>query len=214
MIRKGKELRVAALIRQEIIDVYDSIEDADFYDRFSDPSPNWATKQRLRELISKFRKELCSLGALPITAHSPCGASKHVENDQYWVWILPDGRTNKDVTVDGRIVIDGRQMETDYQTLSLLQNPVSCDPCPCNPRKRAKEHRILQFLIWPQNEESKIRELAKLIPELTEAMEKAEERKTRSSIRESLLLALIDLERLIVNVTASEEIERRKTPKK
>ena len=208
MIRKAKELRVAALIRQKIIDTYSAIYNSD-PDRFNDRSPNWSTKQELEALIGELRNALRSIGAVPITAHSPCGDSKHDEK-QYWRWTLSDGRPDDNFVVDGKIFFDGQIMETDYRSISFHQPPPSHEPCPCNPKKRADGHRVVQYFIWPQDPESKVSELAKLLPQLADAVEAAQERRTRSSIREKLLLALIDLERLIVRVTAEEEIEQRK----
>lgn len=211
MIRKGKEMRVAALMRQKILDTYKAIDDAD-PDRFNDRSPNWSTKQKLEALIGELRNALRSLGAIPITAHSPCGGPKH-EESQYWRWALSDGRSDEEFVVDGEIVVDGQIMETDYRSISTHQPQPSREPCPCNPGKRAEEHRVVQYFIWPHDPDSKICDLAKLLPQLADAVEAAQDRRTRSSIREQLLLALIDLERLIVNVTAAEEIEqRKKTP--
>ena len=210
MIRKGKELRVAALMRQRIIDIYQAIDDAGL-DRFSDRSPNWSTRQKLEALTSELRNALGSLGAVPITAHSPCGDSKH-EEVLYWRWVLSDGRSDEDFGVkgEGEIVVDGQIMEINYRSISCFQLPLSRDPCPCSPGKLADEHRVVQFFIWPQDTDSKICDLANLLPQLADAVEAAQDGRSRSSIREQLLLALIDLERLIVNVTATEEIEQRK----
>lgn len=208
MIRKGNELRVAALIRQKIIDTYKAIDDAGL-DRFNDRSPNWLTKQKLEALISEFGNALCSVGAIPIKVHSPCGASHH-EDTEYWRWALSDGRTDEELLIDGKIVVDGQIMETSFGSIPFFDSDESREPCPCNPGKRADEHRIVEFFIWPQDSDSKIRNLVKLLPHLADAVDEAQDRKTRSAIREQLLLALIDLERLIVNVTADEEIERRR----
>ena len=122
--------------------------------------------------------------------------------------MLADGRTDSDLLVGDQMRIDGQVMESDFDSM-VADQIASHDPCPCAPGKRAHEHSVSSFYIWPRDAESHLAELAQLTLHLTEAVQLSENRRPRAAIREELLRAFITLERLLVPVTAEEEIARR-----
>lgn len=217
MIYKAEEFRIAASIRQRIIDMLAGIENAT-WDRFNDKSPNWLTRSHLNSLTEDYKNGLVSLGAVPVIAHAPCGQPDHEKlavwklgrSTGYWRFVLEDGRSDFDLLVGDQLVIGDQTMESDFDSM-VREQMLSHEPCACNPGKRAKEHATSRFYVWPRNHQSAVPALARLVFYLHDAMALSEDRRPRSAIREKLLQALIELERLLVPVSAEEEIAKRKT---
>ncbi len=215
MITKDKELKFAAESRQKIIDLIAGLENAPS-DRFWDKSPNWLTKKRLAALLVEFENGLRSLGAIDVSAHAPCGDPHHEEKAKweleghagYWRYVLDDGRADTDLLEGGELVVGGEVMDSAFDAI-LSGQASGRDACPCNPSKRAAEHSVARFFLWPHDSDSRLRELSALVLNLRCALDQADDRRPRSAIREELLYVLILLERLISPETASEHIDLR-----
>lgn len=217
MLKRNNEFFFAVQQRQQIIDMLAGIENAQsFQSWFRDSAPNWITRSHIRTLINEYEKGLIELGAIPATGHAPCGHSEHhdlaqwdqMSGGRHWRYTLNDGRTEVDLLVDGQLMIDGRLYSSDFDAMMRDQEP-SFEPCPCNPGKRAKEHSIAKFFVWPVSPDSKLYELAVILFSLRDALESSEDRRPRSAIREALLCAFIALERLLMPTTVEEEIAKR-----
>lgn len=215
MITKNNEFQFAVGIRQKIIDMLAGIGNATWA-QFNDHSPNWLTRAKIKSLIEEYESGLIALGAIPTEVHAPCGHQNHEKlatwklGGGYWRFVLADGKTDSELVVDGELMIDDHIMESDFDSMVHDQS-ASHKPCPCDPRKRAKEHSVSRFFIWARDPESKLCELAKLASHFSDALDLSEDRKTRSAIREELLLALIALERLLVPVSVEEETTKRES---
>lgn len=217
MLKKNNEFFFAVQQRQLITDMLAGIVNAQsFQIWFRDSSPNWLTRSHIRGLIDGYEKGLIELGAIPTTAHAPCGHSEHqrlaqwdqMSRNGHWRFVLADGRAETDLLVNGQLVIDGAPYSSDFDAMCRDQER-SIEPCPCNPGKRANEHSVSKFFVWPDAPDSKLFELAVILFSLRDALESSEDRRPRSAIREELLCALIALERLLMPTTVEEEIAKR-----
>lgn len=215
MIEKDEEFGFAVAMRQKILDLCAGIENAS-WNRFSDKSPNWQTRRHLKPLVEEFENGLLALGAKAIFAHAPCGDPLHEEKATwkligaggYWRYVLADGRSDSELLVDGQLIVDGVIMDTEPDEL-LQQQRVNSDPCPCNPNKRAEDHTVSRYFVWPRDPGSQIQGFVDLYFVLNSALKKSGDGCPRSAIREQLLYVIMSLDRFIVPVNADEEIKKR-----
>ncbi|MCO8146712.1 hypothetical protein NHN26_15985 [Rhodovulum tesquicola] len=209
-----EELRLAAATRQRIIDVLAGVKDASSFLR-NDPSPNWLTEGRLRDLLEDHEAGLLCLGALRITAHGDCGHPDHDKKAIWplggstgcWRYVLDDGRSDAELARAGEFVVDGIVMDSDFGDM-LSEQGTARVPCPCAPGGPLADHTVSRYFAWPRREGSRLGELAEISLMLRDAVQSTRERKTRSGIRERLLRTLIQLERMIVPETAEDIIAR------
>jgi hypothetical protein len=217
MIVNNDELQFAVKTWQKMVDLISGIENAPA-DRFSDESPNWLTKQRLEPFWIDFQRELLALGTVRITVHAPCGSRRHEASAKwklgtskgYWRVCLADGRSDAELVKDEDLFVDGVLMETDFDMLAMFQTG-SQETCPCNKNRTPSVHAVCKYFARPKDGQSRLGNLCAISEYLLAAIEKSDERRPRSAIREQLLLALLDLERLIAQKTIFEVIEQTKT---
>ena len=213
MIQRDDEKQFAKDLWQQLVDLISGIENAPG-DRFSDKSPNWLTRGRLVDLRSQFLRGVKSLGAIEYTAHAPCGHPnhehlakwKHRKFFGYWRVDLGDGRTDAEFVQDGKLVIDGEVMETDFECVTML--PDGLKYCPCSESKATEVHSAGRYFAWPRRSHSMLPEICSLVDQIDVAIEKSSSDRPRSAIREELLWCLIRLERLIAEKSAIEIVKR------
>lgn len=215
MIIPHDELRLAAKLRSSLIAVLDGIADTSGLLPFSGASPNRPMRQRIEDVASRLQKELFALGAIPIELHAHCGRPEHPDmasslgrSTRHWCISVPGQDMAAVAPVrdgPGLVRLDGRLYITDLDDALSFQT-MTRKGCPCSPSGRQEEHSVSRHLAWPPDPESSIGELAGIHNQLIVAVRTAADKHSRSSIREELLLALLELERLIVPETADEHI--------
>jgi len=217
MIEDDDELRLSGHMRQCLMDGIATIADSGGSSiLFHDPSPNWLTARRLEGLLEDFEDRLVSLGAVPIVLHAPCGHPSHGVNatwsldgnSGYWRAAFADGAPVEPHVTGGALIQDGKVLETDFNDAVTLQAS-SRSPCPCNPDEASEDHSRSRYFAWPKSETSQIRALARVTLRLHEAIDRSRDRKRRSGIREILLQAVMELDRLIVEETPETMLQRR-----
>ncbi len=215
MIIPHDELRLAAKLRSSIIAVLGGIANTAGLLAVSDASPHKLTRNRIEDVASRLQEELFALGAIPIELHGHCGRPEHPDmasslgrSTRHWCISVP-GRDMAAVAPvrdgPGIVRLDGRLYITDLDDALSFQT-MTRKGCPCSPSGRQEEHSVSRHLAWPPDPESSIGGLASIHNQLIVAVRAAADKHSRSSIREELLLALLDLERLIVPETADEHI--------
>jgi hypothetical protein len=216
MILMDNKLQVLAGLRADVVKMVGAIRDSSSgFMRFNDPSPNWLTLQRLNTCLNTYEKALIELGFVRVVLHAPCGAPGHEERAQdiyghrgYWRYILADGTTDADHVVDGRIVLNGTLMDTNFDD-AVQQQTTSTSSCPCRPGKLSAEHSVSPYFLWPSRPDSLFQEMADLTLMLKDAILRSKDRRRRSGIREVLLQTLITIDQMIVEETAEEVLIRR-----
>lgn len=216
MISQDDELQVAAKLRSDIVYLVGAIRDSSQgWMRFNDPSPNWLTSGRLKNCLDEYEQSLIRIGALRVHLHGPCGSHKHEElashvygHGGYWRYELDGGLSDADLAADGCIVVNGRPMETVFDD-ALASQTGSTRPCPCMLGETAAEHTVSEYFLWPRRNESRLVELVELTLTLKRAIDKSEDRKRRSGIREFLLQALIKLDDMILEENSEGVLLRR-----
>lgn len=215
MIIRHDELQLAAKLRVSIKAILEGVHDASGLEPFTDTSLNRVTRERIVELISRFKQGLTALGALPIELHADCGRRGHSERSSsigrsrdYWC-IAVQGHAMTDVVPvqDGKGIlrVGGKLYVTDFQDAMIVQTSTR-KGCPCAGAGVQEEHATSRYIAWCPDPDSRIDELARFCNQLEIALRAAEDKHRRSSIREELLIALLALERLIVPETADETI--------
>ncbi|MFZ1725540.1 MAG: hypothetical protein WBO29_01705 [Albidovulum sp.] len=218
MIKKKRQLLLAARTRQSIIDLIAGVRDATDMG-WDDVSPNWLTQDRIKNLAADLKSSLLRLGAIEIELHAPCGGPKHADrassirtsanysSNNYWCFCLKDKpRAPIEPVKDGTGVFrhDGRL----YNSKASGSSTMVKSGCPCRPGVRQSSHLRYSYVAWPVDSTSRLGELAAVQRNIGYAASLATERGRRSAIREQLLDSLIDLERLIVPETAQEHVDR------
>lgn len=217
MIPRDEELSLAVEIRNTLLTLLSGVEDSSSFS-WDPASPNWLTKSRIEEAATAIARQLVALGAVEIELHGDCGRLGHEDrassvgrSSGHWCVAVPGlkGR-HLEIVKDGSgiMTIDGRVHVTDLDDCLRLMDEARV-PCPCSPGTGKSEHSRCQHFAWPPDPESRLRELANIQMDLRLAAQAAGDRTRRSSIREKLLVALINLERLMVRQTAEEHAAER-----
>ena len=209
MIQRDDERQFAKDLWQQMVDLISGIENAPG-DRFSDESPNWLTRGRLVDLRSQFTRGLQLLGAIEYIAHAPCGHPNHEQLAKwkhgkfygYWRVDLGHGRTDAEFVHDGKLVIDGEVMETEFDCMTM--NTDGLKVCPCSKIEASEVHSVGKYFAWPKRSQSRLPEICRLLEYLDAAIEKSSSDRPRSAIREQLLWGLIHLERIAAEKSALE----------
>lgn len=216
MIPRDDELRLAGNIRRHLLDAIGAIEDSkSFRFSFDNTDPNWLTERKLKEVLERLEAGMLALGAFRIILHAPCGAEEHWDYafsqgriQAHWRVEVPTGDSISFEAGTGAITKDGMTMTTNLEDALVYQAP-SKRPCPCHPGKPSKEHSTSNYFLWPNANDRRLEQMAQISLMIRQAIDSAGDRKRRSGIREHLYQAVIQLERLIVDETADEVLNRR-----
>lgn len=216
MIPRDDELQVISALRANVVEMVGAIRDSSGgWMQFNDPSPNWQTSNSLKACLVSYENALLGLGFVRVELHAPCGAPGHEERAQavygrggYWRYVLNHGKTDADLAVDGRIVLNEMPMDTVFED-AIGEQISSRSPCACRPGKTANEHSVSSYFLRPHRTCSRFPEMAALTLMLKEAVYRSEDRRRRSGIREVLLQTFIKIDRIIVEETAEEVLLRR-----
>lgn len=216
MILLDNELQVLSGLRADVVKMVGVTRDSSGgFARFNDPSPNWLTRQSLKTTLNTFERALIELGFVRVVLHAPCGAHGHDERAQhiyghhgYWRYELMDGTTNADHGVNGRFILKGIPMDTNFHH-AIQQQTVSKRPCSCRPAEDSAEHSVSPYFLWPSRPDSIFQEMAELTLMLKDAILRSKDGQRRSGIREILLQALIKIDQMIVEETAEQVLTRR-----
>lgn len=216
MIPCKDQLEAAARLRSNVISLIGGVKDSPSgWMRFNDPSPNWLTSGRLKECLEDYETALVRLGAVRILLHAPCGSPLHESSapnvyghSGYWRYELAKDRRAPETVEHERIVVDGVPMQTVFDD-AVAEQVSSTRPCPCQPDKKANEHSVSPYFLWPLGKDSRLGELAELTLTMRDAIQRSEDHKRRSGIRELLLQVLIKLDDLIVEEGVESVLLRR-----
>lgn len=215
MFIRHDELRLAAKLRSSIMALLKGVTASSGLLPFSDPSPNRLSRDRIEAVASRLKEELLARGAIPIELHGDCGRLSHFERASsigkstgHWCVSVP-GRNATDIVPvqdgSGILRIDGHLYTTDFDD-AIAGQSLTRKRCICSPIGRQEEHAVAHHIAWVPDVESSIGDFGRIYRQLLAATNASADKLRRSSIREELLLALLELERLIVPETADEHI--------
>jgi hypothetical protein len=142
--------------------------------------PNSITKNRLEKLAYKFIGDAKEFGFYLVNRHCACPNSKHegyLTSNRY-------GET---------IVYENGYSHTKY--IYLQDSIYSGDRlgvCPCDPENRPVLHYVVGDVLFDENANiQKCQELVRIISDIYEAIDSAEDGRPRAAIRENLLRAVL-----------------------
>ena len=218
MILRDEEFHIAALMLKTAFEIMAGIEDGEGR-RFNDPSPNWLTAERIQEAIDFFEAKLVDIGAVRITAFSPCGRPEHEERAVWpmdevfsgtWRYEFEDGSSDYENFDGQELRYNGIVLESNFDRVPE-NTESSKGPCICGPLSPGHRefYSTASVFAWPKDPESRIGDLVRIVLMMRDSARASQAKRPRSAIREQLLWMVLEVERLLVEETADEAISRR-----
>ena len=186
---KIRDLRIK--LRQELIQIIGGIEDAKSWELYDATKSNSEIRHELKALFREYAKHAENYGIHLLEWHEPCARKSHTQR------LLFKGRKriNPETT---------KYKSTDYYIFSKDINRI----CPCAPENGVDKSYVVAQL-YARGELTPIgRSLAQVLFYMGEAIDRAEDKKPRSGIRENLLLAVLKLNDEIMPQAVDEYIAR------
>lgn len=166
-------------LRVEILEVVTGVENSSGSSFFwDDTTPNWATKNNLEKLYKKYLASASKHGLYVVTRHCDCPNPNHSEypiSNNYSLEV--DYR-------DGEYIWNGGQM---------YQGSRHCI-CPCSPENNSTTHHVIDDVVYSKNANQELcSKLEDVLFDINESITCAGDKKSRSSIRENLLRAVLKI---------------------
>lgn len=165
-------------LRADILKVISGVENANGYWGWDDTTPNWVTKNRLETLLDKYVLLAKEFGFYVVTRYATCANPRHE-------WYPTTNRYGISIPYqDERFVWGGEQLYQGDRTST----------CPCSPKNKPHKNHVIDDIIYEQaaNIEN-CQKIALILEDLSEAVGKSRDNKSRSGIREYLLRAVLRL---------------------
>ena len=188
--------KVYILLRSEIIKTIKGVENSKSYLYWDNTIPNYVTKSSLQKMYSKYLAEFSNYGFFIINRHCDCDNKKHYE-----------------VNKDGYVMEKINENHLEYHDKNYIwRSPIdqfkTISACPCSENNKKTEHYIVQDIIFdPRFEIKRCEQIETIVTDIYAAIKSSEDNKPRSSIREYLLRAVINLNDYILPKPVQEYIE-------
>ncbi|MGG6351642.1 hypothetical protein [Pseudomonas putida] len=181
-------------LREDILKVISGVENANGYWGWDDTTPNWVTKNRLETLLEKYIFLAKELGLYVVTRYSTCANPRHE-------WYPTTNRYGISIPYqDERFVWGGEQLYQGERTST----------CPCSPKNKPHKNYVIDDIIYEQAANAEdCKQIALILEDLSEAIGKSRDNKSRSGIREYLLRAVLRLNDAILPQSIDEYIAGR-----
>jgi len=192
-------LKYCVSLRSELLEVVSGVENSGYSFSWDTTTPNWATKTKLEKLYKRYLMLASRYGLYVVTIHSPCGSSTHPENPGY----ITENDYGLDIAYQDKNYV--------WLGLGMYQGPRHTT-CPCSDKSRVTDHYVNVVVIFKNNADQEVcKVLESILYDIHEAIECAEHKKTRSAIRENLLLAILKINDAILPESMEEYIQARLT---
>ncbi|MEX5353334.1 hypothetical protein WCE02_18515 [Pseudomonas juntendi] len=181
-------------LREDILKVISGVENANGYWGWDDTTPNWITKNRLETLLEKYVLMAKELGLYVVTRYATCANPRHE-------WYPTTNRYGITIPYqDERFVWGGEQLYQGERTST----------CPCSPKNKPHKNHVIDDIIYEQTANAEgCKQIALILEDLSEAIGKSRDNKSRSGIREYLLRAVLRLNDAILPQSVDEYIAGR-----
>lgn len=181
-------------LRQDILKIISGVENANGYWGWDDTTPNWVTKNRLETLLEKYVLLAKELGLYVVTRYATCANPRHE-------WYPTTNRYGITIPYqDERFVWGGEQLYQGERTST----------CPCSPKNKPHKNHVIDDIIYEQAASAEnCKQIALILEDLSEAIGKSRDNKSRSGIREYLLRAVLRLNDAILPQSVDEYIAGR-----
>ena len=185
-------LEYYASIRKDLLFAITGVEDSSYGLGWDDATPNSATRETLKGILRQYVREARRFGLYVVTRHCDCPNPRHegypVENlyglsivykDDNYIWTGGD----------------------------LYQGKRFCN-CPCVSNNDMSDHWVIDDVIYDKNVDQEIcRALESVLTDISIAIEKSGDGRSRSAIREFLLKAIIEINDKILPVPMDDYIK-------
>ena len=181
-------------LRKNVLTAITGIENAEFGLNWDNTTPNSTTRRRLQEILRKALMASSAFGVYVVTRHTDCGRSGHKYD---YAMSNPYGL---DISYrDERYLWNGDQ---------LFQGS-RWEICPCSKNNDPTDHNVIDDVIYdPKSDPAFCRALYRILSDISDAIEQAEDKRPRSAIREYLLRAVIRLNDAILPASVDEYISQ------
>ncbi|MNE10266.1 hypothetical protein D3C81_303490 [compost metagenome] len=181
-------------LRADILKVISGVENANGYFGWDDTTPNWVTKNRLETLLDKYVLLAKEFGLYVVTRYATCANPRHE-------WYPTTNRYSITIPYqDERFVWGGEQLYQGERTST----------CPCSPKNKPHNNHVIDDIIYEQAANAEdCKKIALILEDLSDAIGKSRDNKSRSGIREYLLRAVLRLNDAILPQPVDEYIAGR-----
>lgn len=163
-------------LRSEILEIVTGVENSAHSLFWDNTTPNYVTKNRLKDLFTKYVGAAKEFGLLVVIRHGNCGNRAHKEyptSNSYGLHI--PYRSLGHVWSGGQF----------YQGARLCI-------CPCSGDNKPIEHHVIEDIIYDQHANPDIcARLESILSDVFDSIDSAGDKRSRSGIREYLLRAVL-----------------------
>ncbi|MCY1286497.1 hypothetical protein D9M69_388250 [compost metagenome] len=178
-------------LRKEVLEQISGVENSNGYLSWDDTTPNYLTKIRLESLLQKYILLAKDFGVYVVTRYSSCSNAKHEGYPTESRYGLPISYQEPGFIWEGDQLFQGRRVST----------------CPCSPKNKPNSNWVIDDFVYKETTNiDECRRIAHILEDISEAIEKAEDKKPRSGIREHLLRAILEINDAILPLPIDEYI--------
>lgn len=182
-------------LRADLLEQISGVQNSNGYFSWDNTTPNSVLKMRLDKLLEVYVKKASAFGMYRVTRYSMCSNSKHkgfpTENS-YGLNIVYGG---------GDYIWNGEQ---------LFQGARICR-CPCSDSNKVCKNYVIDEFVYKDEGAARLGStLFDILEDVSNAIRRAGDNRTRSGIRECLLRGLLRVNDAILPQTVEEYVSSRK----
>lgn len=190
-------------LRRDVLASMNGVRDADSLAQWDNTTPNSATRLRLMKILQNAVQKASGFGVYVVTRHSDCGKRGHHKAADAHGSVWSDHYGLNVEWADKRFVWDGNWL---YQGSRY-------EPCPCSKNGETTNHGVMDYVVYnPKSDLDLCRTISGILSDIGSAIQEAGDKKPRSSMREFLLRAILQLNDAILPVTVYAHIKAQRRP--
>lgn len=179
-------------VRDDLLFQISGVKNSNGILTWDDTTPNYIIKNRLSALLDSYVLRLSALGMFMVTRYCSCTNSAHNN------YIVSDGY-GLDVSYR-----DARYTWSDHQLFQGNRNAI----CPCSPTNKLGECYVIdEFIYSDASFLERSKRIFEILEDVSIAVSRANDNRSRSGIRESLLRALLRVNDAILPQSVDDYVE-------
>lgn len=164
-------------LREELLLLVTDVENSSSWGVYYKPSiSNSITKNRLDRLLLKYKDLAESLGIIKVTRHISCSNDNHVE-----------------YIVSNEYGLDIESLDERFEWGFFQEMNKRTCKCPCSDKNISTHHEVLDELIYHKDKNIPCGPILYILKDIEKAIFNSTNNKSRSGIREHILMALINI---------------------